>query len=713
MKTSHLIVLSVLYLLSPYTAHAQQPAIVTGTVTDPSGRPIAGALVSARPQRGSPVTVRTQSDGSYRLELTAGNYRLRIEQSSFQPAERELRLAAGELLQWNVALRLEPLAASVTVTAEAEPIPTGQAPTEVDVVSGHYLEQSHQLWLAPVLNTLPGVAISQLGPMGGVTTLFLDGGNSNFTKVLVDGVPANEPGGALDFSNISLENIEKVEVVHGAASALFGSDAMTGVIQIFTRRGSTSQPQLDVYADGGKFSTWHTAVQLAGRLGSFDYAAAAAGFDTQGQQPNNRFRDNTLSGNFGYQLTPAQSVRLVLRSSDSDAGEPGQTLFLPPDLHQHDALRNFSAAASWDDQAGDWHHHVSVGESYLREIYADVPLFVVRNEYNRVDLNADTTRTAGVAALTAGYQYEVENGFFNGTHARRNNQAGFLEARLAGRQRLSALAGVRAEANDSFGTRVVPRLGASFLLRRGSGPWGSTRLYSSYGLGIKEPSFLQSFSQDPCFPGNPGLRPERSQTFLAGIEQTWAGDRLQLDLNYFHNTFRDIVSFGFLPATPTCPFGTGSYFNTDKARAYGAHARFEARAARWLEFTGNYTYDNTRVLRAPNAFDPTLTPGNRLFLRPLHAGTLATQVGLRRTTWLLEAVYVGRRTDSDFLGLGMTSVPDYLIVNLATTWPLGRGLSAYARVENLLDRRYQIALGFPAQRLTCRAGLHYRWGGGR
>lgn len=713
MKILQLTLRFALLSILPITAHSQVPGVLAGTVSDPSHQPIAGAVVTAEPLTGGqpPLRVTTTPDGRYQLTLPAGRYRVRVESASFQPVEQPIEIAPGMRQEWSPTLRLEPLATTVTVTAEAEPTPTDQTTTEVDIVSRTEIEQNHWLTLGPALLALPGVALSQLGPMGGVTTLFLDGGNSNFTKVLVDGVPVNEPGGAIDLSNYTLENVDKIEVVHGAASALFGSDAMTGVVQIFTHRGSTAVPQLELFADGGKFSTWHAGARLSGQQGRFDYSAAVAGFDTQGQLPNNRFRLDTVSGNFGWSPSATQSLRLVLRNSASDAGEPGQTLLLPPDLHQHDNLHNFSAAASWEAQTENWHHHVSVSESYLRELYADPPLFVTRNEYNRVDALAETTRRLPIGSLTAGYQYEVENGFFSDAHARRNNQAGFLEVRLGNGHRLTGLAGVRAEANDSFGTRVVPRVGLSYAL--GLPRWGTTRLYASYGLGIKEPSFVQSFSRDPCFPGNPDLKPERSRTFLAGIEQVLAGDRVQFDVNYFHNAFRDIVSFGFLPPTNSCPFGAGSFFNTDAARAYGAHVELRARATHWLTFTGHYTYDSTRVLRAPNAFDPTLQPGNRLFLRPLHSGSLAANLAAGRTAWTLEAVYVGRRTDSDFLGLGMTSVPDFLIVNLSATWPLAAGLAAYTRVDNLFDRHYQLTLGYPGQRLTYRAGLRYRWGGQR
>jgi outer membrane cobalamin receptor len=702
-------------LLFSLRAFAQAPAVLQGTLADPSGAAISGARVSARAHGAAAARVfQTTSDagGRYRLELAAGRYRVEIASSAFATLAREFTLASGATVEWNARLRLEPLAASVTVTAEAEPVPVEDSTAPVDVVTRKEIVERQALWLAPLLATLPGMSLSQLGPEGGVTSLFLDGGNSNFAKVLIDGTPVNEPGGAVDFSNYTLADVAKVEVVHGAASALFGSDAMSGVVQIFTDRGTTRAPRLVLASEGGKYGTWHASSQLSGLAGRFDYSAGGDWFDTSGQGLNNRFRDNTLSGNFGWHFSPDDSLRLALRNSSSDAGEPGQTLFLPPDPNQHDGLHNFSANLGWDFDTGPhWHHHLDGGESYLRQIFADLPFFVVRNEYNRAGFTGQSSYLFRQGALTAGYDYEVENGFFSGTHARRNNQAGYLEARYQLAPRLTLTAGGRAEANASFGTRVVPRLGASYLARKGGNFWGATRLYASYGLGIKEPSFLQSFSQDPCFPGNPDLRPERSRTVHAGLDQQLARGRMRLGIDGFSNRYTDLASFAPGPITSVCPFGTGTFFNTDAARAYGSSVTLKAAPARWLRFDANYSYDNSRVLRAPFPSDPALAPGNRLFLRPLNSGSFVVNALVKRMDWNLVGTYVGRRTDSDFLGLGLTSVPSYLRFDLGTSFRLGRGLESFARVENLFDRKYQIALGYPALRMTYRAGLRYTLGG--
>ncbi len=730
-------------------AHAQTTATLRGTLTDPSGAAVAGAEVSAAPRPASGANVLRTTSGSaggFSMSLAPGSYRIRIAHPSFARVELDVALAAGEVRELPLRLELERLAATVVVSAQAEPIAAQAASPPVNLVTREEIEQRQAISLGPLLATMPGFSLTRLGREGGVTTLFLDGGNSNFTKVLIDGTTVNEPGGSIDFSNFTLDNVEKIEVVHGAESALFGSDAMTGVVQIFTHRGTTRRPQLTLLAEGGKFSTGRGAAQWSGLADRFDYSAAASYFQTAGQGPNDGFLNRTLSGNFGWRFSDSDALRLTLRNTTSDAGAVGQTLFEPPDLDHHNALHNFSANLSWEFSTGaHWRHRLAGTEAYSRQLFAnpksdfcfttppflcDFP-FIARNQFNRAGFAGQSSFLFRHGAATAGYQYEVENAFLSalsGQHARRNNQAGFFDGRLQPLPRLTISGGFRVEANQSFGTRVVPRIGAALALRYGHDFWGATRLRFSYGRGIKEPRLDQSFGSDPCFPGNPALRPERSRTYTAGIEQRLASDRVRISADYFDNRFRDVVSFTFcfeggpcpIAPPPDCPFGFGTFFNTDLARARGGNLTFESRLARWLRVTGHYTYDDSRVLRSPNAFDPTQIPGNRLFKRPVHSGSLLLNASFACMNWNLAGYFTGRRTDSDFLsvrfgnaciGPCLTSNPGYARFDLAGSYTFRRGFTAFGRIENLFDKRYEDSLGFPAYRRSYRLGMKFIFGG--
>jgi outer membrane cobalamin receptor len=693
-------------LVHPAVAQKQSTATINGTVTDPSGAAIAGVTVIVQITDWPSPSMQTRSgvDGRFSIDVPPGNYHVVIQQRSFGRVEQDFRLAPGEKRDWNLRLELERTSSNVVVTGSAEPALAETTPDLVEVITKERIDQRQELWFTDLIASEQGVAFSRLGPYGGITSFFLDGGNSNYTKVLVDGAPVNQPGGAVDFSNFTVDNIDKIEIVHGASSALYGSDAMAGVIQILTHRGTTETPQILLEADGGTFGSGHGAGQISGLLGKFDYSAAAGYFATDGQGPGDYFRDATASGNLGWKFSDTDTLRLTLRNSSSDAGQPGQTL-LPGGATpgQSSDIHDFEGNLGWNFTTGPhWQHELSAFESRFQLVEVSPPFGAFESKYNRAGGREQSTYLFKNGSFTAGYENEAETG----PGASRHNQAGYLEARYQFGGRLTTILGGRVEANGFFGTRTVPRAGVSYALRKGSAFWGATRFRASYGQGIKEPQILPS----QC---GAQLKPEQSTTVDAGIDQFLAADRLRFSATFFHNDFRDIVSFASAGAGANCPAFGGNYFNTDKARAAGVNSAAEVKATNWLGLTATYTYDDSKVLAAPNAFDPALAPGNRLFERPLHSASLLANAHFLRMNWNLGGFYVGRRTDSDFLGLGITSVSSYLRLDLANSIDLGHGLSTVAHFGNLLDRHYQEAVGYPALGYNYRLGLKYVWGGER
>jgi len=729
-------------------------AQISGHLTDPAGGAIGDAQVLAHPI-GSPaansVSIESSPEGRYALTLPAGRYRVVIRKDTFLPRQMEVTLAAGESRTIDVRLQLETMSSSVIVTGQTLPTSETQNSVPVDLVTRQDIENRQAISIPDVLQYSPGVAIGRTGAMGGSTSAFLDGGNSSYTKVLVDGSPINPPGGAVDFSILTTDNIDKVEVVRGAESAIYGTDAMSGVVQLFTHRGSTRIPAVSVFTEGGSHSSIDSGAQISGLLGGFDYSGATSYLETDGQGPNDKFINRTLSGNFGYALNANNQLRLSLRNNQSDAGIAGQTAFTPPSLYQQYNQHLFTANARWDFTSGEhWHYQVMGTEAYTRQhsynpqqsFYATDPsAFCPQSDpsavatahfcdyvydslynYNRAGFNGQAAYVLQKISLAAGYQYEVENGYIyylQQGHVRRNNQGGFLDLRYSPVSRLSLDVAVRAEANDYFGTRVVPRAGATYALRYGQGFWGDTRLRAFYGEGIKEPRFDQTYGSDPCDPGDLSLKPESSKTWSVGVDQKVAGDRVKVSADYFSNRFYDIVSFAFCsplapcPGTPPpgCPFGYGTYFNTDKARARGTHIIAEARATSWLFISGYYEYDNSLILASPNATDPSLLPGNRLARRPLNSGSITFTGTYRRFSATLAGYFTGERTDSDFLGIGLTRNPGYARLDLTARYTFANGFSIYGRANNLFDKNYQDALGYPALGRDLRIGVRYQFAG--
>ena len=750
-------ILALLFFVSAIPSFSQsqfRDAHISGRLTDPSGAGIGGAQVTAQLAGAASSqlwSATSTTDGAYHLSLPPGRYVIHFSRDPFALREFNWDLSPGESRTLDLRLELERLSSSVVVTAEAEPVLRPQSTAPTDVITREVIDQRQAVSIPDLLQFSPGVTFARTGANGGMASLFLDGGNSNFTKVLVDGAPINPPGGAVDFSILTLDNVDKVEIVSGAESALYGTDAVSGVVQLFSHRGTTRIPSVTLFGEGGSYANGRGGGQISGLLGAFDYSGAASYLETDGQGPNDDFLNRALTGNFGYAFSDTNHLRLTLRNNTSDAGIPGQILYEPPSLHQQYDQKLFSASAQWDFVSGDhWHYQLSGSESYTHQHsfnpeqsfyiagadsfcpqtnpdaiattqFCDYTYDDVFN-YNRAGFSAQTTYILRGFAATAGYQYEVENGsisYLAQTHVRRNNQGGFLDFRYLPHPRISLNLGVRAEDNGNFGTRVVPRAGASLALRYGKGFWGDTRYRAFYGEGIKEPRFDQSYGTDPCDPGNPSLKPEASKNWTTGIDQKLANDRIKVSADYFSNRFYDIVSFtycypgGPCPITPPsgCPSGFGTFFNTDLARARGTNIAVEARATKWLFVTGNYTYDDSLIIKSPNAYDPSLIPGNRLARRPPNSGSITFTGTFRRFNATLAGYFTGQRTDSDFLGLGYTRNPGYARFDLAASYNVTHSLAFTARATNLFNKQYQDALGYPALGRDYRFGLRYQFAG--
>ena len=327
---------------------------------------------------------------------------------------------------------------------------------------------------------------------------------------------------------------------------------MDGVIQIFTHRGTTRIPEFTAFADGGNFATGHGGAELSGLLGRFDYSAGVSDLETAGQGPNDAFRNRTLSGNFGWRFSDTARISLSLRDNDSEAGTPGQTLLQPANLTDTIALQDFNAGLHADFATGShWHHQLSGTETLFPRIQFRSVFLRRSYQYNRAGFAGQSTYLLRGFAVTAGYEYEVENGFLStrrcghaADSARRNNQAGFLDVALA--------AGRAADAERRGARRRQRRFRHACRCRARARPmpcgWHRAR---SATRACTHPMGRESWSPDsinpsapiPAFPGNPNLSPEQSRTIHAGVEQKLASDRVRVTADYFDSRFHNIVSF--------------------------------------------------------------------------------------------------------------------------------------------------------------------------
>ena len=524
--------------------------------------------------------------------------------------------------------------------------------------------------------------------------------------------------------------------MRGAESTLYGSDAMTSVVQVWTRTGSTPTPELRFGAEGGTFSTARGYASLAGARGRLDYNLFGEQFNTEGQGINDSYSNSSQGMNVGVLLSPRAQFRLRSRHANSRSGVQSFWNFnglplLPPDTDQRARQNNFLASAELDLAApGRWQHRFTGFEYHHRRSVIDTfedpgrvsPLF---GNFDFPFSDFANINRAGMeyqgdywardwARTTFGYHFEDENGWVGDltalplSHGLRRNHAVYGQQFLSWR-RVTLIAGARFVHNESFGNKVVPRIAATVLARRGGGILSGTRLRFSFATGIKEPRLEESFGIGGygIIP-NPNLKAEENRSFETGFQQDLFEGRWLVAGTYYNNLFRNRIDFSFDPAT-----FTSRYVNLNRALAHGAELEVRGRLKQRLSFDGAYTYTSTQILQAPLAVNPLLSAGAPLLRRPKHAGTLLLTYSGRRWGGDVGGSFVGRRADSDFEGLvpPVTYAAGYARVDFGGWHALNSRMTVYVQVGNALNRHYEEAAGYPALRANFRAGMRFRVGG--
>jgi vitamin B12 transporter len=722
---------SIAFTLLPATSTSAQP--LTGRVVDPSGIPVSRAYVRVLDAGGKTTAGGfSEADGRFHFESSAPDCRVEIVLSGFETAI--VPCGAGPI---EVKLTLAPVREAIAVSATRSEAPVSQLGASVTVFDSADLERRQLPTVADLLTASPGVTIARTGGYGSVTSLFVRGGESNYNKVLIDGIPVNEPGGFFNFSNVTSENLERVEIVRGAQSALFGSDAMASVIQLVTRRGRAgSPPRVDAALEGGTYGMGRARAGVAGGTGRADYSAAAVWFTTDNRADNNQFENTTLSATAGVQLGAGASVRGVGRAELGTAGAPGATAFGRADsdafFRRHDGVGGVTFLQ--DLRHGVTHratYALSVSRQASTNLQADAPYtprfgssvapfefsdFTYDSRSNlrrhyatyQADWRPITAGRFGDHQVTGAVDWDGERGTLTNALARtevvaRRDNVGWTLQHQALWPRFFATASFRVEHNDSFGTATVPRVSAALVARPSRGRVGETRLKASAGRGIKEPTIIQSYSPAPSFLGNPDLLPERSESIDAGIEQRLAHDRLKIEATWFDGRFRNIISTRTLGFNPF----RSQYFNIGETRARGLELAADAAPVAAVRVRGGYTFMPSRVTLSTSPGSPVFAEGQWLFRRPRHSGYAEAVWSAGAASVSLTGTFVGRRVDSDFSSLEppLTSNGGHATWDLRAAYRLSDRVALTVASDNVANAAYMDPLGYPGLGRTFRAGL--------
>ncbi len=586
----------------------------------------------------------------------------------------------------------------VVVSASRLEEPARDVASSVTVISGDAMERSQHRRVSEALRDVPALDVVQTGPAGGHTSVFLRGANSEHTLVLIDGVEANDPiaaGRSFNFANLSADNIERIEVLRGPQSVLYGSDALGGVVNIITRRGK-GDPKVVTTAEAGRFGTYLARASVAGGTDRAYYSFGASRLQTAGissaasnlgNSEKDGYWNETFSTRFGF--TPGDgfdidfAVRAMQGRTEIDNGggagqdDPNRTvdsrqwllrvaprLQLLEGLWEQTLALSVSESAFEDDNPPD---PASAAFSFStfdsRFVDLDWQHNLRLHETNTLTIGAEFEQDRGESAGDFGGFLSV---FPSETAATRGV---YVQDRVHLWEQLTLTAGARVDKHDRFGTHATYRGTVAYFVGE-----TSTKLRATLGTGFKSPSLFQLFSSF----GDPNLKPEESIGWDAGVEQDLFAGKLTASVTYFRNRFHELIDFdGAL----------GKYVNVGRVETDGIEAAMRATIFDRFELQASYSLTEAEDVRTK--LDLVRRPHHKGGVMLSYAATDAIRFGA-------SLLYVGRRKDFDFATFPATRVTldDYLLLGLTASYRINERFEAFARVENALNQEYEEVLGF-------------------
>jgi len=589
-------------------------------------------------------------------------------------------------------------AESVVVSATRFDIPLDQSPSSVSVITSQDIEQKQIQRVSDALREPPGLSVVQTGTAGQLTSVFIRGLRSEHTQILLDGIPINQGlQGAFNFADLTTDDIDRIEIVRGPQSTIYGPRALAGVIQIFTKEG-TGTPNVMLAAEGGSYDTFREWGQSDGKIDGFDYSAGASRLDTENARPNNNYRNTAGIADVGWSPNDQLRIGSLFTYSVSDTGNPN-TIFDPRPI-DHFLTERWLIGPHIDWKPTDWWDHKFIF-SYDHERQVNDPnedgfVGATRALFERTQIDyQNNLRPASWLTLTSGFYYSrVDAGqerpfvLFGPTFVSDLTEevAGFVQTTLTPIENLIFVAGGRFDHFNQFGGVWTYRFAGSYKIEK-----TNTTLHSSVGTGFSPPS-----SQDKIFGNNFGLRPERDLGWDIGIRQELWNGRVSFGPTYFHNDLSNLIGFNGLFQT----------LNLGAAETQGLEAELRAQPIPDLVFTASYTYldaENT------SSTDISQLQGARLPRRPRNELYVsASYLWWKRLRTVVEAKWVNAREELNFGGPNF-DIEDYSFVNIAAEYQVNPHLSLFGRIDNLANEHYSEVFGFPALGRAAYGGVKLRF----
>ena len=584
---------------------------------------------------------------------------------------------------------LPPLVTTATRSPES-PLTIGSA---VETISAADLARRQQNSLASALGGVPGVPLFASGQSGAVASLFMRGSNSNQTLFLVDGIRLNDPNTDYNvfLGGACVSACDSLEIAHGPQSTLYGGEAMGGVISLRSQRGAgTATGQAAI--EGGSFGTLQGSVSEQGEKGADAFNFSAQGGHTDNQRGNNSFDSANVALRLDHKVNARLATGGTVRWFHGVYGDPGDRYTNDPDNREREdnvlatAFADATFSPSWTARA------VLGGQD--RRFVAETPragratgITVVKNRRAVLDLQttyAGLERNRVTAGLTAEGNHTRNTGFGD-INKKQGLLAVFAQDEIAATDDVYLTAGLRSDDFDTFGRATTGRATAAWLLAQ-----KSVKLRASYGTAFRSPSFLDLYGQSAFYTGNPNLRPEKARGWDAGVDYYLADKRGVLSATWFQTDYTDLIA-----STPSF----SSVENIQRARTRGAELNAQTMLPGAVRVQAGFTY-----LEADN-----LTSNTRLLRRPRQSFTADVWHAFGSVSVGSGVTIAAHRLDVNARTFATIGGEDYTVVRLYGTWQATPRLAVKARLENLLDEKYEEVNGYPALGFGAFAGVEWKW----
>jgi len=565
------------------------------------------------------------------------------------------------------------------------------------VITAQDLKKNGKRTVLEVLRDVPGVSVMQCGNLGGSTSIYLRGSKPGHTLVMIDGVEVNDPmatGRSFNFAHLLIDNIERIEVVRGPQSTLYGSDAIGGVINVITKKGK-GKPEWEALFEGGSDNTFKETLGFSGSSDKLNYSLSLLRLDSDGisaaagGSEDDGYENTTFSTRLGYEVSENSNLDFVLRYIDAKYDyDDGAN---QDDPNKVGWWENIMGKVAFNQAVNSiWDHKLSFSYSKTKRMYRDDPDSVDTSDNTHNWYIGDNKKfewqhnisPVDWNTTTCGFEYEEERGFSDGynwgsTRFDRktvDNKAYYLQNQLKLWEKFFTTIGLRVDDHELFGTETTYKISSAYFI-----PKTGTRFKANWGTGFKAPSLYQLYSTSY---GNTALNPDESESYDFGFEQSLLDDKISFEATYFHNDFKNMVDWD-----------SGKYKNIDNAVTKGVETGLTFKLIESLTMAVNYTYLDTEDKDT----------GLKLARRPKsQAGININWAFSEKGNLNLSASCVGSRWSDN---ANTQRLKQYDKVDLSMLYDLTDNFQIFARAENLFDENYQEVYGYATPGASFYAGV--------